>query len=138
MNHYTKISQRPFNSCDKPGLSELAEGKYPVDGDAVFAIVAKDQGRSKESAQIEAHSQYIDIQLVLSGTDEMGWRSRPTCMEAVAPYDPEADIQFFTDPPTTWFVTQPGQFAIFFPEDAHLPLIAKDIIHKVVMKIAII
>jgi YhcH/YjgK/YiaL family protein len=128
---------KAFQFLQQAGLSELAEGKYPIDGDAVFAIVAKDQGRSKEGAQIEIHNKYIDIQLVLRGTDEMGWRSRTTCMEAVAPYDPEADIQFFTDPPTTWFVTQPGQFAIFFPEDAHLPLIACDIIHKVIMKIAV-
>lgn len=126
-----------FQFLAQTGLSELSEGKYPIDGEAVFAIVAKDQGRSKENAQLEAHNKYIDIQFVLGGIDEMGWRTRSTCKKAVAPYDPEADIQFFTDPPTAWFATQPGQFAVFFPEDAHLPLIAKEMIHKIIVKIAV-
>jgi beta-galactosidase beta subunit len=45
--------------------------------------------------------------------------------------------QFFTDPPEAWLPVHNGTFAIFFPEDAHLPLISPGQIHKVVVKVAV-
>ena len=128
---------KAFQFLQRPDLASLAEGMYEIDGDAVFAIIAKDQGRAKEEAQLEIHNKYIDIQMVLNGVDEMGWKARSTCTGRVDAYDPEDDIQFFADTPTAWLTTTPQHFAIFFPEDAHLPLIAKDIIHKVIVKIAV-
>jgi len=55
----------------RPDLNELPVGNYEIDGDRVYAMVAKDSGRKKEDAQLEIHERYIDIQLVLTGTDEM-------------------------------------------------------------------
>jgi biofilm protein TabA len=51
-------------------------------------------------------------------------------------YDQESDIQFFADNPDAWIATESGAFVIFFPEDAHMPLISSEQIHKVVVKIA--
>ena len=39
--------------------------------------------------------------------------------------------------PDAWISTKNGSFAIFFPEDAHMPLISSGQIHKVVVKIAV-
>jgi YhcH/YjgK/YiaL family protein len=47
------------------------------------------------------------------------------------------DMQFFTDEPDAWIATKSGTFVIFFPEDAHLPLISSGQIHKVVVKVAV-
>lgn len=122
----------------RPDLHELPVDKYEIDGDRVYAMVAKEPGRKREDAQLETHAQYIDIQLVLAGTDEMGWKPKASCRQPTGEYDQEEDIQFFADEPDAWLPVGPGIFVIFFPEDAHLPLISSGPLHKVVVKIAVV
>lgn len=52
-------------------------------------------------------------------------------------YDNEKDVEFFDDDPEFWFKLEAGMFAIFFPEDAHMPQICRGPIHKVVVKLPI-
>ena len=118
-------------------LQALAPGRYPVVGEDLRAIVERVTGRSREEAKLECHRQYIDIQLVLAGSDEMGWRALDECRDPLADYRPEKDIQFFRDPPASWIATPPGAFCIFFPEDAHAPLVSDGEIHKVILKVAV-
>lgn len=118
-------------------LKELSEGRYEIDGESVYAIVAIEAGRQTKDALLETHEKFIDIQLVLEGTDNMGWRPKLSCKEPTGRYDEESDLQFFADKPDAWLATQSGAFAIFFPEDAHMPLISSGQIHKVVVKIAV-
>jgi biofilm protein TabA len=128
---------KAFAFLRRSGLRKLAVDRYSIDGDRVFAMVAKDPGRGRSEALLEAHDQYIDIQMVLAGTDEMGWQSRSLCRLPAGPYDRDGDIRFFADPPVVWLPVTPGMFAIFFPEDAHLPLISAGMLHKVVVKVAV-
>lgn len=121
----------------RPDLNELPVESYEIDGDRVYAMVAKDSGRKKADALLEIHERYIDIQLVLAGTDEMGWKSTPSCKHPTGKYDTESDIQFFTDNPDAWLPVEPGFFVIFFPEDAHMPMISSGQLHKVVVKVAV-
>jgi biofilm protein TabA len=128
---------KAFEFLMRPNLKELPVGKYKIDGDLVYAMVAKDPGRKKQDAQLETHEKYIDIQLILKGTDTMGWRPKATCKKSSGKYDPEMDLQFFTDEPDVWLAAKSGTFAIFFPEDAHMPLISSGQLHKVVVKITV-
>ena len=121
----------------RPDLQELPVAKYEIDGDRVYAVVSTDSGRRKEDALLETHEKYIDIQLVLSGTDEMGWRPKSLCNQPSGEYDEKNDLQFFTDEPAAWISTKSGSFVIFFPEDAHMPLISAGQIHKIVIKVAV-
>lgn len=118
-------------------LHALAQGHYPIEGDQLFAIVEHVPGRTRAEAQLEAHRRYIDIQLVLEGVDEMGWKPLADCSDPVSDYSAEKDIQFFRDAPASWIATPPGAFCIFFPEDAHAPLVSSGSIRKVVLKIAL-
>jgi YhcH/YjgK/YiaL family protein len=120
----------------EPGLPDLPVGRYEIDGDRVFAMVSQDMGLKKEDGLLETHEKYIDIQLIVSGTDDMGWRPKSLCRQPSGEYDPNADLQFFTDTPNTWLSLASGEFVIFFPEDAHMPMISSGRIHKVVVKIA--
>ena len=120
----------------RPELKELAVGKYEIDGERVYAMVSKDMGLKKEDALLETHEKYIDIQLILAGTDDIGWKPRSLCKQPSGEYDHKSDLQFFKDIPNTWLSIESGEFAIFFPEDAHMPLISSGQIHKVVVKIA--
>jgi biofilm protein TabA len=121
----------------RPDLKELPVGKYEIDGDRVFAMVSKDPGRKKENALLETHEKYIDIQLVLAGTDDMGWKPRSLCEQPTGEYDQNTDVQFFADEPDAWLSTGSGAFAIFFPEDAHMPLISSGQLHKVIVKVTV-
>jgi YhcH/YjgK/YiaL family protein len=126
---------KAFEFLLRSDLKELPVGKYEIDGDRVYALVAKEQGRRKEDALLETHRKYIDIQLVLAGTDTMGWKPGSSCNQPTREYDQKSDIQFFADTPDAWLATESGAFAIFFPEDAHMPLISSGQIHKVVVKV---
>lgn len=121
----------------RPDLKELPVGKYEIDGERVYAMVSKDIGRKKEDALLETHDKYIDIQLVLAGTDTMGWKPKSLCKKPSGAYDQEEDIQYFADEPDTWISTKSGAFVIFFPEDAHMPLISSGQLHKIVVKVAV-
>ena len=128
---------RAFEFIASTDLLALHPGRYPVDGDRLFAIVEHVHGRPREVAKLECHRRYIDIQLVLAGVDEMGWRQRCDCHQPVADFSVEKDIQFFRDAPASWIQVPPGAFCIFFPEDAHAPLVGSGEIRKVVFKISL-
>ena len=128
---------KAFEFLSRPELEKLSNGKYEIDGDRVYAMVSREQGRRKEDAQLEVHNKYIDIQMVLDGTDDMGWKPKSLCRKPTAAYDPNEDIQFFADETDVWLPVRRGVFVIFFPEDAHLPLISSGMLHKIVVKVAI-
>jgi len=128
---------KAFEFLNRSELNELAVGKYEINGEQVYAIVAKEQGRNKENAQLETHNQYIDIQFVLAVGEDMGWKSKSSCKQPAGEYNPQKDLQFFEDEPASFISVEPGTFAIFFPEDAHMPLLASEKTHKVIVKIAV-
>ena len=131
------LFSRALGFIRNTNLLALAPGIHPIIDEQLFAIVEQTAGRSRKQAQLECHRKYIDIQLVLEGVDEMGWKPLQDCHQPVADYSAEQDIQFFYDAPATWIVTPPNHFCIFFPEDAHAPLVSAGNIHKVIFKIAV-
>lgn len=121
----------------RPDLSQLAAGRHEIDGERVYAMVYRNVGRSRESARLEAHQQYIDIQYVFAGLDNMGWVSVSQCVQPDGDYIPQRDVRFYLDEPAVWLPVRPGTFAIFLPEDAHMPSISAEPIDKVVVKVAV-
>lgn len=128
---------RAFEYMRNTDLLALAPGRYPIVGDDLFVIVESVPGRTRAEAKLECHRKYIDIQLVLEGTDEMGWKALADCVDPVSDYSAEKDIRFFRDAPANWIAIPPGAFCIFFPEDAHAPLVSTGHIRKVIFKIAL-
>lgn len=128
---------RAFAFLRETDLNALAPGRYPIEGESLFAIVEEANGRRRVDAQLECHRRYIDIQLVLRGVDEMGWKPVRDCHQPVADYSDKRDIQFFHDVPASWIATPAGAFCVFFPEDAHAPLVGTGSIRKMVLKIAV-
>ena len=118
-------------------LAALPPGRHDIDGDRLFVIVEACDGRTRADARLECHRRYIDIQLVLEGIDEMGWRALDDCEQPRTDYDAARDIRFFDDTPASWIATPAGAFCLFFPDDAHAPLVSDGFIRKVVVKIAV-
>ena len=128
---------RVFEYIRDTDLLSLAPGRYPIVDKQLFVIVENVAGRAREAAKLECHRKYIDIQLVLEGVDEMGWKALADCTQPVSDYSAEKDIRFFHDAPATWIATPPGMFCIFFPEDAHAPLVSSSNIRKAIFKAAV-
>ncbi|MBN2279854.1 MAG: YhcH/YjgK/YiaL family protein [Candidatus Marinimicrobia bacterium] len=106
-------------------------------GNSIFASISKEAGRKKEAAFLDIHRKYIDIQMIISGKDEMGWSPIQYCTRPKTDYISESDIQFFTDGPLMVLPVTEKMFTIFFPEDAHKPSISSEMLHKIVIKVAL-
>ena len=128
---------RVFEFIRNTDLLALAPGLYPIVDKQLFVIVENVAGRTREDAKLECHRKYIDIQLVLEGTDEMGWKALADCTQPVSDYSAEKDIRFFHDAPATWINTPPGAFCIFCPEYAHAPLFSGTPMRKAIFKIVV-
>jgi len=126
-----------FSFLMRSDLQKLAPGRHEVANDRVFALVEDAPGRQPEQAELESHEKYIDIQLVVTGMDTMGWKRTATCTQVSKAYHPGKDTGFFKNKPDVWLPVSAGMYAIFFPEDAHMPMISTERIRKVVMKIAL-
>jgi len=140
LDHYTTLHPlfpRVIAFIRDTELNKLSTGIHPIIDKQLFVIVEETQGRSREEAKLECHRKYIDIQLVLEGTDEMGWKPLAACQQPVSDYSEERDIRFFNDAADSWISTPANAFCIFFPEDAHAPLVSADRIRKLIFKIAV-
>ncbi len=128
---------RAFDYIRNTNLLVLNPGVHDIIDKQLFLIVEEANGRTRTEAKLECHRKYIDIQLVLSGIDEMGWKPLSDCHQSIADYNSERDIQFFDDAPDSWITVPAGAFCIFFPEDAHAPLVSSGAIRKVIFKVAV-
>jgi biofilm protein TabA len=129
--------EKAFTFLRRNDLAELPADRYEIDGDRLFCMISKGPGRTRAEAKLEAHRKYIDIQYVIAGTDEMGWKPTAKCKKIDTEYDADKDIMFFKDQPDSWTKVPAGSFVIFFPQDAHAPLVSEGEIHKAVLKVAV-
>ncbi|MEW6646587.1 MAG: YhcH/YjgK/YiaL family protein [Pseudomonadota bacterium] len=139
-HRYTSLHpmfERAFDYLRHLPVQPPESGRINLLGEHLVAIYSAVQGRTRDAAQLECHRRYIDIQYVIAGCDEMGWAPLQACHNPVAAFNSEKDIQFFHDAPHSWVTAHAGSFCIFFPDDAHAPLVSDGLIHKVVLKIEV-
>ena len=103
-------------------LQSLAPGRYPIDGDQVFAIVTQNPTKDFDSTQWESHRDYTDLHYVVAGEEIIGV-SPPGNLTITKPYDAAKDIVNYSGK-GEMYPAKPGTFFIFFPSDAHRPAIS--------------
>lgn len=123
------------------GLSpEILDGRHAISGDDVYGLVSSYQTRPVDAARFEAHRNYVDVQMVLSGAERLGWAPLQG-LEVAQPYDPAKDVEFhaFPDSAASFINAVPGLFVAFFPWDAHMPQVSAGLwpvpVRKVVVKV---
>lgn len=129
--------KKAFEFLAQPHLTALDLGRYEIEGDRLFCILHEAQGLGRDQVKLEAHRKYIDLQYVISGTDEMGWKPVSSCMLTETPYDAEKDIVLFGDRPAHWICVPSGFFVLFFPDHAHSALGGIATIRRAIVKIAV-
>ena len=128
--------KQTFEYLAATDLKALAPGRYEIDGEKIFVKVMEGDLRQEEDALLEVHDKYIDVQVLVSGNvEKIGWRERRECREPRGSFDGQEDILFFEDRSQSFFEIKPGQFVVFWPEDAHAPMIGNGRVKKVVVKV---
>ena len=121
-------------------LANLADGKYEILGDEIFANVQSLKTKDKSLKKWEVHRKYIDIQYVIKGSECMGYGILEDFREVVVPYDSEKDVEFLNGDKFNFINVEQGDFVVFYPNDVHAPMLSVDEakeIKKVIVKIAI-
>jgi YhcH/YjgK/YiaL family protein len=117
-------------------FSKLPAGKYPIDGDDVFALITIVPPKPLDSARWEAHRKYNDIHLVIDGKEKIG--IAPVAgAKPIVDYNSDRDIGFYTAE-GTFFLADQKTFFIVTTNEAHAPGIKADgneMIKKLVIKV---
>ena len=129
---------KAFQFIGQTDLANAADGKSDI-AEGLKAIFSNKTGMSAEASvsKFECHNKHIDIQLCIHGVEQIGWKPREKCSNENGGYNPEKDVQLYNESPDMYFQLTDGQFAIFFPEDVHAPMIGDAEIKKLVIKVKI-
>ena len=128
--------RRAFDFLRTANLRSLPLGRTEINGEVIYAIMAKDETGSKRR-KLETHSRYIDIQLPIEGSFPLEWHDEDSCKNVFQEYDKEKDVALYSDPPLFAVQLIPDMFAIVFPEDAHAAQPPLTSVTKAIVKVAV-
>lgn len=118
-------------------LKDPACGRYEFEGG--FFLIQKGQTVPLESGTFEAHRKYIDVQILLDGSEYIAWRDIKN-LKVEIPYDADKDAERLSGPFDHVIQISKGMFYAAFPHDAHKPvshLTQPSTYTKVVMKLPV-
>jgi len=117
--------------------ADLPVGKIELDGTRIYAAVSEYQTKDHFlQAKPEAHKEYCDIQILLSGEENIYFCDIEKLAEN-PPHKPDCFFYGNDGSITSRCRMIPGVFAVFFPGEGHLPNIAVDGVSKPVKKVVI-
>jgi YhcH/YjgK/YiaL family protein len=131
---------KAFTFLKTSDLTKLEIKRYDIDGDNLYAPISEYQTKNPEDAKFEAHKKYIDIQYVISGTEQMSVAPMAQKKEVLVPYDAVKDVEFMTVSGSSDYKATPERFFIFFPSDIHRPGVKtgeNSPVRKVVVKVKV-
>jgi YhcH/YjgK/YiaL family protein len=115
-----------------------AEGKYEVQGEDLYFMVQEYQTKPFEEGRVEIHRRYMDIQYIVSGRECIVYHPFEGLTEE-QPYDGQKDVAFYRRPAAiSRIMLEAGMFAIFWPQEPHLPSRAvsnPEKVKKIVVKV---
>lgn len=103
-------------------FSTLADGRYEIDGDDVFANVGSYTTKAANTTP-EAHKKYMDVQYVFEGREIIGVGPLEEMGEEVSAH-PENDIWNYQAGHLDFVTLEKGRFVAVWPKDAHAPGVA--------------
>lgn len=116
---------------------DIAVGTYQITP-RVKAIVSEYETKRENEYGFEAHRKNIDIQFLLKGSERIACLPIEKLKETQA-YSEEKDAAFYTsDAKPQEMTIGDGYFAIFFPQDGHMPQLSIEEpmdVKKVVIKV---
>lgn len=125
---------------EKVSDKNLPTGKYEIDGDDVYANVMDYQTEDASNKQAEVHLDYIDIQALIMGTEEICFGDSVNWKQIDGDYQSEGDYALLDNIDNQQSMRlRPGVGMIFLPGEVHKPgcsINAKsENVRKVVVKV---
>lgn len=130
--------EKAFEYINNTDLKKITPGKYETDDENIFALINEYKTKPESEGKLEAHRKYIDVQYVISGEELIGYTPLGNQI-ILEPYKEENDVEFFKGEKSFTKVSE-GMFAIFFPEDVHMPWIITgkiSFVKKLVIKVRV-
>ena len=121
-------------------LASLTLGRHDiVEGGAYANVIEYD---TKADCQFEAHKDYIDVQIIVDGEENMCVTALSDAVDCTMEYDKEKDVMFYSSAMNIRsYDASPAGWFIFFPSDLHRPGYIKNDtpahVKKVVVKIPV-
>lgn len=114
------------------------KGRQKLDGDMLMADVNSYNAKPLADGRYENHRRYVDLQLMLEGAETV-YLTDVEGLELVEDKYAEKDCAFYRYTAGTGYALpfKAGEFAIFYPGEAHLPGRGDDnaALRKIVFKI---
>ena len=118
---------------------DKAPGRYALQDESIFMNVMQFPTQSADKKKAELHEQYVDIQLLLAGEEQVLFGIKTSARECEEMHV-EEDYQLCQRIDNQQAVTlKPGMFAVFMPGEPHKPGCQVDSpaeIKKVVVKVS--
>lgn len=118
-------------------LKNREPGRYEFEGG--YFMVQKGVTKPMEEGTFEAHRKYIDVQIVLEGSEEVAWKEITDLTPAIE-YDPQKDVERLQGSFDHVLKVTEGMFYAAFPHDGHKPVSHTDQPQeytKIVMKLPV-
>ena len=99
---------------------ETPAGRISVSDRVYINVMEYDADAEWNPDRLEAHREYADVQVVLSGREAVAWADNEELPVADA-YNPDSDVLFHkvSAQDASRIELKPGLFAVFFPQDGH-------------------
>ncbi|MBP3893281.1 MAG: YhcH/YjgK/YiaL family protein [Atopobiaceae bacterium] len=119
------------------GHEGLEVGRYTFEGG--YLMVQEGVTTPLDEGTYEAHRNYIDVQILLEGGEEVAWADRDS-LDVVIAYDESKDAERLDGPRGHSMLVEEGMFWAALPHDAHRPCAHSSYPHgyrKIVMKLPV-
>ena len=110
--------KKAFDFLLENDLHALPVGKYEIENDKVFVMIQEYETKLIEECRLESHYLYTDIQCVIKGEERMVYTNKDETK--VVEEQKENDVMFL-EGEGSHLIVKEGCFAVFMPQDAHMP-----------------
>ncbi|MFH0735353.1 MAG: YhcH/YjgK/YiaL family protein [bacterium] len=125
-----------YKFLNETNLTDIPLGKTNINNNGSFAIISEYNTKKTEDSFIEYHKKYIDIQIVISGSENIGFCFFDESKNIM--FDEEKDFGKIKGE-LIYFSLKPENFAVFFPFEGHTPQLNinnnENFVKKIVFKV---
>lgn len=134
---YKEIPSEVVQFLSELDINNIKLGKRFL-SDCIYVNIEEYNTKDIEVASFESHDKYIDIQLLLKGSENIYYASRDN-LSVKIPYDEKRDIAFYSDGIQGYpYIKLDGtNFMMIYPHEAHAPQVSSGNLSQKVLKVVV-
>lgn len=134
---YKEIPSEVVQFLSELDINNIKLGKRVL-SDTIYVNIEEYNTKDIEVASFESHDKYIDIQLLLKGSENIYYASRDN-LSVKVPYDETKDIAFYSDSIQCYpYIKLDGtNFMMMYPHEAHAPQVFSGNLSQKVLKVVV-